>query len=77
MVKIKRDKLEKFSDFIVEEMLYNRGKNLLKTELPFFDSKNRSQLSTILLTESEYDNLISKLLFQMKNKYLNYNQPLR
>ena len=72
-MKISKRLLKKYSEFIVEEILFNRGQSLLKMQLPFFDRKKQSELSTLLLTESEYDNLIPKIIFQMKNKYLNYN----
>ena len=73
MMKVSKELLKKYSEFIVEEILFNRGQSLLKKELPFLQRKKQSELSTLLLTETEYDNLIPKILFQMENKYLNYN----
>ena len=53
--------------------LINSPQLLLKKDSKKLNFNLDDDISTLFLIESEYDNLIDKMIFTMNNKYLNIN----
>ena len=73
VMNINSNLFEKFTTFIVEELILSNSKSLLKIQNLNTKFSFANNINSVLLTEIEYENLIDKILFQMKNKYFNYN----
>ena len=65
--------MDNFQTFLIEELLFNSDSSLflLKKDSKKLNFSLDDDISTLFLIESEYDNLIDKMIFTMNNKYLN------